>query len=144
VTLIDIDGVRADTPAAARRAYLHNAGAALMPVPVVEAMKGYIDLEAEIGGYAAATREQNRLEAVYTSVARLLNASPDEIALTENATVAWQMAFYALPFRPGDRILTAEAEYAANYVAFLQVAGRTGAVIEVVPSDASGSSMSRC
>lgn len=136
--LIDVDRVRADTPAAARRAYLHNAGAALMPVTVVEAMKRRIDLEAEIGGYAAVIREQDRLEAVYASVARLLNAAPDEIALTENATVAWQMAFYAIPFGPGDRILTAEAEYAANYVAFLQVAKRTGAVIDVVPSDASG------
>ena len=75
---------------------------------------------------------------VYASAARLINAAPEEIALTENATVAWQMAFYALTFAPGDRILTAEAEYAANYVAFLQVAKRTGAVIDVVPSDASG------
>jgi cysteine desulfurase/selenocysteine lyase len=136
--LIDIDRIRADTPAASRLAYLHNAGAALMPTPVVEAMKGHIDLETEIGGYAAADRESDRLEAVYGSVARLLNAAPDEIALMENATVAWQMAFYSLPFRKGDRILTAEAEYAANYVAFLQVAKRTGAVIDVVPSDVSG------
>jgi cysteine desulfurase / selenocysteine lyase len=109
-----------------------------MPAPVVEAMKRHIDLESEIGGYAAADRASDRLEAVYGSVARLLNAAPDEIALMENATVAWQMAFYAFRFREGDRILTAEAEYAANYVAFLQVAKRTGAVIEVVPSDASG------
>lgn len=109
-----------------------------MPVPVVEAMKQHIDLESEIGGYAAADRESDRLEAVYGSVARLLNAAPDEIALMENATVAWQMAFYALPFRAGDRILTAEAEYAANYVAFLQLAKRTGAIIDVVPSDAGG------
>lgn len=136
--MIDIDRIRADTPAADRFAYLHNAGAALMPTPVVAAMKGHIDLEAEIGGYAAADRESDRLEAVYGSVARLLNTAPDEIALAENATVAWQMAFYALSFRKGDRILTAEAEYAANYVAFLQVAKRTGVVIDVVPSDASG------
>lgn len=136
--MIDIDRIRADTPATSQLAYLHNAGAALMPTPVATAMKRHIDLESEIGGYAAADRESDRLEAVYGSVARLLNAAPDEIALAENATVAWQMAFYALPFRKGDRILTAEAEYAANYVAFLQVAKRTGAVIDVVPSDASG------
>jgi selenocysteine lyase/cysteine desulfurase len=136
--MIDIDRVRADTPAAARLTYLHNAGAALMPLPVVEAMKRHIDLEAEIGGYAAATREAERLQAVYGSIGRLINAAPDEIAITENATVAWQMAFYALPFASGDRILTAEAEYAANFVAYLQVARRTGAVIEVVPSDPSG------
>ena len=136
--MMDIDRIRADTPATSRLAYLHNAGAALMPVPVVGAMKRHLDLESEIGGYAAADRESDRLDAIYGSVARLLNAAPDEIALVENATVAWQMAFYALPFRAGDRILTAEAEYAANYVAFLQVAKRTGAIIEIVPSDASG------
>lgn len=136
--MIDLDRIRADTPAASRIAYLHNAGAALMPTPVAAAMKQHIDLESAIGGYSAANREAERLDAVYGSVARLLNAAPDEIALVENATVAWQMAFYSLPFRKDDRILTAEAEYAANYVAFLQVAKRTGAVIDVVPSDASG------
>lgn len=136
--MIDIDRIRAETPAASRLVYLHNAGAALMPAPVIAAMKQHIDLESDIGGYAAADRESDRLDAVYGSVARLLNAAPDEIALMENATVAWQMAFYALPFREGDRILTAEAEYAANYVAFLQVAKRTGVTIDVVPSDSSG------
>jgi selenocysteine lyase/cysteine desulfurase len=136
--VIDMERVRRETPAASRRVYLHNAGAALMPAPVVDAMKSHIDLEAEIGGYAAAARESERHQAVYASVARLLNAASEEIAITENATVAWQMAFYSLSFQPGDRILTAEAEYAANYVAFLQVARRTGARIEVVPSDETG------
>ncbi|MBR0833657.1 aminotransferase class V-fold PLP-dependent enzyme [Bradyrhizobium manausense] len=136
--MIDIDRIRADTPAASRIAYLHNAGAALMPASVVATMTEHIDLESEIGGYAAADRESDRLDAVYGSVARLLNAAPNEVALVENATVAWQMAFYSLPFCKGDRILTAEAEYAANYVAFLQVAKRTGAVVDVVPSDATG------
>jgi selenocysteine lyase/cysteine desulfurase len=82
---MDLDRIRADTPATAARAYLHNAGAALMPRPVVRAIKDHIDLEAGIGGYAAARREKARCEAVYSSVARLLDASPEEIALVENA-----------------------------------------------------------
>lgn len=58
----------------------------------------------------------------------------------ENATAAWQAAFYGLAssFRPGDRILTAEAEYASNYIGFLQMAARTGASVEMVPSTESG------
>jgi selenocysteine lyase/cysteine desulfurase len=136
--MIDVEEVRADTPATMRLAHLNNAGAALMPAPVLAAVKTHLDLEAEIGGYAAADRVADRLAALYGSVATLLNASPDEIALAESATVAWQRAFYSLPFSAGDRILTAEAEYGANYVAFLQVARRTGAVIEVVPSDDTG------
>jgi selenocysteine lyase/cysteine desulfurase len=138
--MLDLTRIRAETPATARRAYLHNAGAALTPAPIVKAMKDYLDLEAEIGGYAAAAQEAPRLDGVYASVARLLNAAPDEIALVENATVAWQMAFYglALTFKPGDRILTAEAEYGANYVAFLQIMRRSGIIIDVVPSGADG------
>src|SRR3954452_21554123 len=48
------------------------------------------------------------------------------------------MAFYALRFAPGDRILTTQPEYASNYIALRQVADRTGAAIDVVPDDESG------
>jgi len=48
------------------------------------------------------------------------------------------MAFYSFSFEPGDRILTSHAEYASNAVAMLQVARRSGAVIEVVDDDAFG------
>jgi selenocysteine lyase/cysteine desulfurase len=135
---LDLERLRAETPGVSARVHLNNAGAGLMPAPVLDAMIGYLRREAEIGGYEAADENAARLDAVYDSVAGLISASRDEIALTENATVAWQMAFYALPLRSGDRILTARAEYAANYVAFLQVARRTGARIEVIPDDADG------
>ena len=135
---LDLDQIRADTPAVSNQTFLLSAGASLMPVPVVAAMHEYLALEAEIGGYGAAEQEKSRLDAVYHSVGRLIGAAPAEIALVENATVGWQMAFYSLPFQPGDRILTGECEYAANYVAYLQVAKRTGARVEVVPSDAHG------
>ncbi len=135
---IDIDRVRRDTPAVARVIHFNNAGASLPPVPVVEAQITHLRREAEIGGYEAAAEADGRREQVYRSIARLLNCGADEIALVENATVAWDMAFYALSFRPGDRILTAEAEYASNYIAYLQVARKTGAVVETVPSEPSG------
>jgi selenocysteine lyase/cysteine desulfurase len=48
------------------------------------------------------------------------------------------MAFYSLRFTAGDRIVTSANEYASNYIAFLQVAQRTGAEIHVVESDQAG------
>ncbi len=72
------------------------------------------------------------------AVAELLNCQPAEVAFIENATRAWDMAFYSIGFKPGDRILTCESEYVSNYISLLQVARKTGAVVEVVPSDASG------
>lgn len=138
--VLDLDRLRAETPGAGHRAHLNNAGAALMPQPVLDAMTGYLQREAEIGGYELAAEQEEALDGVYASVARLIGAQRGEIALLENATVAWQMAFYALAtgFRPGDRILTTRAEYAANYVAYLQTAQRQGIVVDVIPDDARG------
>lgn len=136
--MIDLARVRADTPGIEHRIHLNNAGAALMARPVLEAMTGYLRREAEIGGYETANEAQQKLDTVYASVARLVGADTKEIALMENATIAWQMAFYSLAFQPGDRILTARAEYAANYVAFLQVAKTQGIKIDVVPDDENG------
>lgn len=135
---IDLAAVRRDTPGVAHVAHFNNAGAALPPEVVLQTQIDHLRLEAEIGGYEAADRERGRIEAVYESVARLIGADAPEIAIVENATVGWDMAFYAIPFKAGDRILTAEAEYAANFVAYLQTAKRTGATVEVIPSAPSG------
>lgn len=135
---LNIEQLRADTPGCERVVHFNNCGAGLMPRPVLEAVKGYLDAEASAGGYETAEARQDELDAVYRSVARLIGAQADEIAIVENATVAWDMAFYAMKFRPGDRILTSMAEYASNYIAFLQVARRTGVIIESVPDDDSG------
>ena len=136
--MIDIDKVRSDTPGIEHSTHLLACGSALMPKSVVDAVVSHTHLEAQIGGYEAQAKQSDLLERVYRSVAAHIVASPREIALMENATVAWCHAFYALSLKPGSRILTCEAEYAANYVAFLQRAKRDDLKIEVIPSDETG------
>ena len=135
---VDVARARADTPGTASVAHLNNAGAALPPTPVLDAVVEHLRREAEIGGYEAAAEREDRAEHTYDAVARLIGAERDEIAIVENATRAWDMAFYSLRLGAGDRILTTTAEYASNYIPMRQVADRTGAAVVVVPDDEHG------
>jgi cysteine desulfurase/selenocysteine lyase len=134
----DLQRARQDTPGCEHVLHFNNAGASLMPRPVLDATIAHLQLEAQIGGYEAAERANDAIEHVYDAAAALIGCSRDEIAIIENATRAWDMAFYSIPFQPGDRILTAMAEYASNYIAFLQVTQKTGATVEVIPNDPYG------
>jgi cysteine desulfurase/selenocysteine lyase len=136
--MIDLARVRADTPGVEHVVHFNNAGAALPPRQVRDAVIGYLEREAEIGGYETSAERVEDWEHTYDALARLVNGQPDEIAVVENATRAWDMAFYAFRFAPGDRILTGLAEYSSNWIALQQVAARTGAVVEVVPDDEHG------
>jgi selenocysteine lyase/cysteine desulfurase len=136
--MLDVAGLRADTPGCEARLHFNNAGASLMPRPVVDTAVEHLRLEARIGGYEAADAERDRIEAVYSSLARLVNGRREEIALLENVSRAWQAVFYALPFADGDRIVTGRAEYCSNYMAYLQVAKRYGAQIVVIDDDEHG------
>jgi selenocysteine lyase/cysteine desulfurase len=135
---MDIDTLRNETPGCANRVHLNNAGAALMSRQTLKAVTSHLELEATIGGYEAAAAAGEKIEHTYDALARLVGADRDEIAVVENATRAWDMAYYALPFEPGDRILTARAEYASNAIAYLQTAHQHGVSVEVVPDDENG------
>lgn len=136
--MIDLERIRAETPGLAHGTHLLACGASLMPQPVVDAIVAHTQLEAEIGGYEAHAAQADVLESLYAKTAAHIGARAHEIAIVENATVAWANAFYALPLAKGARILTCEAEYASNYMAFLQRAKRDDLNIEVIPSDSTG------
>ncbi|CAE6738324.1 aminotransferase class V-fold PLP-dependent enzyme [Paraburkholderia haematera] len=136
--MLDLARLRADTPGTHDVVHFNNAGASLMPRIVIDTVVEHVREEARLGGYEAAGAAAGRLESVYVSVARLLNAQPDEIAVIENATRAWDMAFYSLPLSAGDLVLTSATEYAGNYIPYLQLQKQRGIRIEVIPNDGQG------
>ncbi|WP_040492137.1 aminotransferase class V-fold PLP-dependent enzyme [Ilumatobacter nonamiensis] len=118
--------------------HLNHAGSSLPPQVVLDAQIGHLRREATIGGYEAAAEAVDRSAAVYDSIATMIGASAKEIARTEHATAAWNAAFWSIPMAPGQRIITHDHDYGANWVAFLRAAEVHGVEIDRVPSDVHG------
>lgn len=135
---MDIELIRAHTPGTRHAVHLNAAGASLPPEPVLAAVVAHLTLESEIGGYEAADAVADKIADSYAALAELVGADPGEIAFAESATRAWDQAFYAIPFKPGDRILTTSSEYASNALAYVQAARRHGTVTEVIPDGPDG------
>lgn len=138
MTAFSLDQVRRDTPGVENVLHFNNAGSALPPQIVVDTVVEHLHREAAIGGYEAAAEAADRLEAVYTSLAQLIGAQPDQIGVVENATRAWDMAVYGYPFQKGDRVATSRAEYVSNVIALLQLRERFGIDIVLIDDDANG------
>lgn len=118
---------RADTPAAeAGRIHLNNAGAALMPKPVVGAIEEHFKREVTVGGYEAADAAASEISESYEAVAQLVGTQARHIAVVENATVAIAQALSAFDFTSGDVILTTRCDYISNQLMYLSLAKRCG------------------
>ncbi len=135
---IDVGHARSITPGTVQVCHLNNAGSALTTQPVLDAMFAYLQREAMIGGYEAEAEADPILEAVYASLATMLGAHRDEIALVQNASAAWNAAFAAIPFQPGDRILTGRSEYISNAMSLLLAVERHGVAIVLIDDDEYG------
>lgn len=136
--VIDLDRERAQTPGCLGQVFLDSAGSSLPPTHVVDAVVAHLRREAEVGGYRAAAERAEDLAALPTALGHLLGCSPEEVALADSATRAWNQFVTAVRWRAGDRVLIAGTEYASNAIALLQRARIDGVSVEVVPSDGSG------
>lgn len=125
---------RAETPAAsAGLVHLNNAGAALMPAPVVEAIGDHVRLEARCGGYEAADQVKALVADAYEDLGRLIGASARNVAIVENATVGMALALSAYDLKAGDVLLTTRNDYVSNQIMYLSLARRLG--IEVIRAE---------
>ncbi len=134
----DIIRFREDTEGVNHVIHLNNAGASLPPNPVRRRVVEYLEEEMTLGGYETHTKYFEEIEGTYGSIARLINADESEIALVENATVAWNAGFQAIDWKDGDVILVTTADYASNYLSYLHLQRKVNVKIEVIPNDEFG------
>ena len=135
----EIDAIRATTPGCTDELiHLNHAGSSLPDQSVLDVQVDHLRREAVIGGYEAAAEVADRGASAYDSIASLIGAHPDEVARTEHATAAWNAAFWAIPKRAGQRIITHDHDYGANWIAFLRAVEVDGVIIERISSDAHG------
>ena len=126
----DVQKWRNETPGCANRIHLNNAGAALMPAPVLNACNDHLKLESEIGGYEAADVKSPEIAQVYDQVASLVGARRENIGIVANATAAFIQAMSSFDFSPGDIIVTTRADYTSYQITFLSLAKRLGVIIK--------------
>ena len=129
---------RADTPGCARLVHLNNAGAALVPRPVRNAIAAHLELEEKVGGYEAAEEESTALRGTWESIGQLIGAGARNIALVQNSTVAFAQAISAFDLGRGDSILTSRSDYASNQIMYLSLARRRGVDIVRAPDAPEG------
>ncbi|MAJ47118.1 MAG: hypothetical protein CBC35_07630 [Planctomycetes bacterium TMED75] len=118
--------MRADTPGCEHHAHLNNAGAGLMPSPVLNAIRSHLELEEQLGGYEAGEECADALAESYQAVGALTGVPPHQIAFTENATAAFIQAVSSIPLERGDVLLTTRNDYASNQIQLLSLEQRLG------------------
>ena len=130
--------LRQQTPAVAGRLHLDNCGASLMPDPVLATLRGHLDREALVGGYVAHEQQFDAHASIYDRLAALLGGTRENYALTGSAVEAWNKAFYSVPFKAGDNLVTAYNEYCSNFVALLQQGKKLGVDVRVAKAGSEG------
>jgi L-cysteine/cystine lyase len=126
--------IREAIPALSAGIYLNTGSVGPMPAEVAAAMAEIVDYELRIGRAAPADWDafMERMDEARGAVAAVISADVDEIALVHSASGAMNTAIWAVDTRPGDRIVTTQAEHPGGLGAARTAADRFGAELVVV------------
>lgn len=115
-----------------RLIYLDNAATSFKPLSVLKAVNDYYRMDnanPHRGVYTLGVRSTDIHENARLTAARFVNADPEEIIFTQNATEALNLVAYSYGMeflKEGDEILISVAEHHSNLVPWQRVAKHTG------------------
>ena len=118
--------------------YLDNAATTFKPRQVIEASDRYytdICANTKRGDYALAHDADVAYDESRKTVARFINADPEEVVFTSGDTMGLNFVAYGLipGLKKGDEIVLSWEEHASNALPWFRVAQITGASIKYVP-----------
>jgi selenocysteine lyase/cysteine desulfurase len=113
--------------------YLHHAGVAPLCRPAADAMIA-LTQDVLLQGSVHYDRWLAAYEGLRTSAARLIHASPREIAIVKNTSEGISTFALGLDWKAGDRIVSFEGEFPANALPWLRLQSR-GVRITALPMD---------
>lgn len=138
--ILDINRLRSETPGCAISAYFNHSGSSLPTNATLSAVTEHLQREALYGGMEAAAGAAEQIQEVRIDAAKLLGATPEEIAFMTSGSAAFGLVFAALPrLKAGDRILVGRQEWGGNLSTMYQAAGKVGASVEAIPCRDDGS-----
>jgi selenocysteine lyase/cysteine desulfurase len=132
----DLERLRQRFPTLAHKTYLNSGSYGLLSLDVRQAFEQYLDIREDRGSDWPGWMEQQ--EALRARVARLLNASPDEIAITASASAGINAIASALDFEgPRNKVVASDFEFPTSGQIW-HAQERRGARVVHVPEDPDG------
>lgn len=110
-------------------ANFNHAGVGTTPQPVLDAVVT-LTKQGERAAPNTIFSYGPKLEPIRKSLASMIGADAEEIAITRNATESLNAVLLGLPLRSGDEVLTTTLDYWAMLDALEQRAGRDGVVVK--------------
>ncbi len=134
----DVEAVRRELPAARASAYLNAGTFGPIPTSADAVMRAHLDRARDVGriGNAGFARWMTGMDEARVAFAKLLEASPDEIALNHATTDGCNTVVWGLSLSAGDEILTTDAEHPGLTAPLEEIARVKGVTIRVVAPDA--------
>ena len=139
---MDIDEIRSQIPVLAHTAYMNTGWSGPAPRRVAQAMKDRIDLELEQGTTTSGVYEAGKeiQEQAQAAVARIFNASIDEVMVTRNTTEGLNIVLSGLDWQQGDEIIICDMEHGSVIAPAQLIGQRYGVAVKVVDLEVNDSS----
>ncbi len=115
--------MRANMPVSSRWAYFDHGAVAPLSEPARRAVLDWVNQAAEMGDTVWPTWAR-QIEQVRTTAGRLVNASPEEMALVPNTTAGISLVAEGFPWRAGDNVVTVAGEFPSNLYPWMHLADR--------------------